>query len=60
VGDPLTTVDYEFIALTEDTTYVVIKNYSFKEIGDELIQAIKDSKGFYYSLSCNQLAVIVR
>src|SRR5690606_27275390 len=26
-GDPRTTVDYEFTALTDDTTYVVIKNY---------------------------------
>lgn len=44
-GDPVTTVDYEFTALTEDTTYVLIKNYGFKETGDELIQAIKDSTG---------------
>lgn len=44
-GDPATTVDYEFTALSDDTTYVVIKNYGFKEKGDELIQAIKDSTG---------------
>ena len=44
-GDPATTVDYEFTALTNDTTYVVIKNYGFKITGDELIQAIKDSTG---------------
>ena len=44
-GDPATTVDYEFIALTDETTYVVIKNYGFKETGDDLIQAIKDSTG---------------
>lgn len=44
-GDPATIVDYEFTALTEDTTYVIIKNYGFKEKGDELIQAIKDSTG---------------
>ncbi len=44
-GDPATTVDYEFTALTDHTTYVVIKNYGFKETGDELIKAIKDSTG---------------
>lgn len=44
-GDPAMTVDYEFTSLTDDTTYVVIKNYGFKETGAELIQAIKDSTG---------------
>lgn len=44
-GDPATTVDYEFTSLTDDTTYVVIKNYGFKETGDKLIQVIKDSTG---------------
>ena len=44
-GDPATTVDYEFTALTDDTTYVIIKNYGFNETGDDLIQAIKDSTG---------------
>ncbi len=44
-GDPATTVDYEFTALTDDTTYVVIKNYGFKETGNDLIQAIKDNTG---------------
>lgn len=44
-GDPATTVDYEFIALTDETTYVVIKNYGFKETGSELIQIIMDSTG---------------
>lgn len=44
-GDPATKVDYVFTAVTDDTTYVVIKNYGFKEIGDELIQVIKDSTG---------------
>lgn len=44
-GEPATNVDYEFTALTEETTYVVIKNYGFKEKGDELIQVIKDSTG---------------
>jgi len=44
-GDPTTTVDYEFTALTDETTYVVIKNYGFKETGNDLIQVIKDSTG---------------
>lgn len=44
-GDPVTNVDYEFTALTDDMTYVVIKNYGFNLTGDELIQAIKDNTG---------------
>jgi uncharacterized protein YndB with AHSA1/START domain len=44
-GDPATIVDYAFTALTADTTYVVIKNYGFKETGNDLIQVIKDSTG---------------
>ncbi len=43
--DPATTVDFEFTKLTDDTTYVVIKNYGFHQTGDELIQAIKDNTG---------------
>jgi len=42
---PVTTVDFEFKALTDDTTYVVIKNYGFNQTGDDLIQAIKDNTG---------------
>lgn len=26
---PATTVDYEFVAVTADTTYVVVKSYGF-------------------------------
>lgn len=44
-GDPMTKVEYEFTSLTEDTTYVVIKNFGFKETGDDLIQKINDSTG---------------
>lgn len=44
-GNPATNVDFVFTPLTDDTTYVVIKNYGFKETGDELIQVIKDSTG---------------
>lgn len=42
---PATRVDFEFMALTADTTYVVIKNYGFHQTGDDLIQAIKDNTG---------------
>jgi uncharacterized protein YndB with AHSA1/START domain len=44
-GEPATAVDFEFTALSDDTTYVVIKNYGFNLTGDELIQAVKDSTG---------------
>ncbi|MGH2624015.1 MAG: SRPBCC family protein [Sphingobacterium sp.] len=44
-GDPATMVDFEFTVLTDETTYVVIKNYGFHQTGDELIQAIKDNTG---------------
>lgn len=44
-GEPVTTVEFEFKALTDDTTYVVIKNYGFNLTGDQLIQAIKDNTG---------------
>jgi uncharacterized protein YndB with AHSA1/START domain len=43
-GNPSTTVDYIFTALTGGATYVVIKNYGFKETGDKLIQVMMDSK----------------
>ena len=46
-GDPATKVDYHFKALTNDTTYVTIKNYGFNLSGDQLINAIKDqTSGF--------------
>ncbi|WP_437372642.1 SRPBCC family protein [Maribacter litoralis] len=44
-GEPATTVDYEFKALSNDTTYVVIKNYGFDQTGNDLIQAINDNTG---------------
>lgn len=43
--EPATTINIEFNALTHDTTYVVIKNYCFKQTGNELLQAIKDNTG---------------
>lgn len=44
-GDPATTIDFNFEAVDENSTYVVIKNYGFRETGDELISIIKDSTG---------------
>ena len=44
-GTPATTVVFEFTALTPDTTYVVIKNMGFTQVGEELIDAIKDNTG---------------
>ena len=34
-GNPVTTVEYEFTSSTDDTTYVVIKNYGFHQTGDD-------------------------
>jgi uncharacterized protein YndB with AHSA1/START domain len=55
-GDPATTVDYEFIEMTEGRTYVVIKNYGFNLTGDELIQAIKDNTGGFTTVLDNMKA----
>lgn len=57
-GSPATTVDYEFTALTDGTTYVVIKNYGFNLAGDELIQAIKDNTGGFTTVLDNMKAYL--
>ena len=44
-NDPVTTVEYIFTALSENTTYVTIKNYGFTQKGDDLIKAVKDNTG---------------
>ena len=44
-GSPATTVEFNFDALSPDTTYVIIKNYGFNSSGDELIEKIKDTTG---------------
>lgn len=44
-GEPATTIDFNFEAIDENSTYVVIKNYGFAETGDDLIAIIKDSTG---------------
>ena len=43
--DPKTTVDFEFSELSEESTYVVIKNYRFHQTGNELMEAIKNNTG---------------
>ncbi|WP_198666880.1 SRPBCC family protein [Taibaiella helva] len=43
--DPPVTVEFTFDAQTENTTYVVIRNYGFREQGDELVRAINDNTG---------------
>ena len=43
--DPTTTVEFEFTALTDNSTYVVIKNYGFSQTGDDLIEIIKNNTG---------------
>lgn len=42
---PATTVDFEFQSMPESSTYVKIRNYGFPQVGDELIQALKDNTG---------------
>lgn len=43
--EPTTTVDFEFMVLSSNKTYVVIKNYGYAVEGNELIQKIKDNTG---------------
>lgn len=43
--DPATIVAFEFKALSDNTTYLTIKNYGFDKTGDELLDIIKDSTG---------------
>jgi uncharacterized protein YndB with AHSA1/START domain len=44
-GDPATTVEFEFNDRKDDTTYVVIRSYGFKQEGEELINVIIDNTG---------------
>ena len=43
--NPKTTVDFDFTELSEETTYVVIKNYGFHQTGNDLIESIKNNTG---------------
>lgn len=49
-NEPATTVDFEFTPLSDNATYVIIKNYGFKLSGDDLINAIKDNTGGFTTL----------
>jgi hypothetical protein len=40
-GTPATTVEYLFNAMTENTTYAVIRNYDFNLEGNDLIRQLK-------------------
>jgi uncharacterized protein YndB with AHSA1/START domain len=44
-GEPTTSVDFNFKTLSDGNTYVTIKHYNFNKIGDDLLEAIKDSTG---------------
>lgn len=44
-GEDRTTIDFEFKALTEDTTYVEISNYGYKEQGTDLLPVVIDNMG---------------
>jgi uncharacterized protein YndB with AHSA1/START domain len=44
-GGPVTTVEFDFKDMNDQTTYVVIRNYGFNLESDDLIQAIKDNTG---------------
>lgn len=44
-GEPATNIEFLFDALTDDTTYVIIKSYGFQQQGKELIEVIKDNTG---------------
>lgn len=44
-GNPKTNVDYHFYEMENDRTYIVIKNYGFKQTGDDLVAIIKDQTG---------------
>jgi uncharacterized protein YndB with AHSA1/START domain len=43
--DPPKTVEFKFNALSEDSTFVTVKESGYKQTGDELTDAIKDSTG---------------
>lgn len=44
-GEPLTTVVFEFKALSDGTTYVTIKEFGYDKIGNELLDTVKDATG---------------
>ena len=44
-GEPLTTVIFEFKALSDGTTYVTIKENGYDKTGIELLDTVKDATG---------------
>ncbi len=44
-NDPATIIEFNFSALSETSTYVVIRNYGFNETGDALLETIKNNTG---------------
>ncbi|MBK0401536.1 SRPBCC family protein [Adhaeribacter sp. BT258] len=44
-GEPATSVEFNFKTLSENATYVTIRNYGFHQTGPELLNEIKDATG---------------
>ncbi len=44
-GSPATAVDFIFKPMSDDTTYVVIKNYGFQSEGEELMKELINTTG---------------
>ncbi len=40
-----TTIEFDFKTLSDGFTYVTVKQYGFKETGDDLLEKIKDATG---------------
>lgn len=52
--DTQLTIDYEFVKLTPEATYVTFKAYNFKETGEKLVRAITD-QGSMLKIALNEL-----
>lgn len=55
-GDPANSVEFTFIPISEDKTYVMVKNFDFQEDGDQLIEQLKDSMGGFTFLLASMKA----
>lgn len=44
-GDPATAIDFIFKPVTDDTTYVIIKNYGFHSEGEALLKELINTTG---------------
>jgi uncharacterized protein YndB with AHSA1/START domain len=49
-GNPKTTVDFEFSAISNNATYLVIRANGFTQTGEELVQVLKDNTGGFTTL----------